>query len=79
VKQQIVAEAKTAAQAEHERAMHDIRRATDAAVEQLSEKSADLAVALAGKIISSKLTGAERSKLVQESLAKFASSTPSRN
>jgi F-type H+-transporting ATPase subunit b len=79
VKQQIVTEAKSAAQAEHERAMRDIRTATDAAIGQLSEKSADLAVALAGKIISAKLTGEERSKLVQESLAKFASSTPSRN
>ena len=42
-KQQIVAEAKTAAQAEHERAMRDIRTATDAAVEELSQRSADLA------------------------------------
>jgi F-type H+-transporting ATPase subunit b len=79
VKQQIVNEAKSAAQAEHERAMRDIRTAADAAVEQLSEKSADLAVALAGKIISAKLTGEERSKLVQESLTKFAASAPSRN
>lgn len=79
VKQGIVAEAKAAAQAEHQRAMHDIRTATDAAVEQLSEKSADLAVALAGKIISAKLTSEERSKLVQESLGKFAAAAPSKN
>ena len=55
-KQQIVAEAKSAAQAEHERAMRDIRTATDAAVEELSQRSADLAVELAGKVISAKLT-----------------------
>ena len=72
MKQQIVDRSQTAAQAEHERAMREIRTATDAAVEQLSEQSADLAVTLAGKIISAKLTGEERSKLVQESLAKFA-------
>jgi len=78
-KQQIVAEAKSAAHAEHERAMREIRTATDAAVEELSQRSADLAVALAGKIVSAKLTGEERSRLVQESLSKFAASAPSRN
>jgi F-type H+-transporting ATPase subunit b len=78
-KQQIVAEAKSAAHAEHERAMREIRTATDAAVEELSQRSADLAVALAGKIVSSKLTGEERSRLVQESLSKFVASAPSRN
>ena len=76
-KQQIVAEAKTAAQQEHQRAMRDIRTATDAAVEELSQRSADLAVELAGKVISAKLTPEERSKLVQDSLTKFAAATPS--
>ena len=56
VKQQIVAEAKTAAQQEHQRAMRDIRTATDAAVKELSQRSADLAIELAGKMISAKLT-----------------------
>jgi F-type H+-transporting ATPase subunit b len=79
VKQQIVVEAKTAAQQEHQRAMRDIRTATDAAVEELSQRSADLAIQLAGKVISSKLTAEERAKLVQESLNKFAAATPSEN
>jgi F-type H+-transporting ATPase subunit b len=78
-KQQIVAEAKSAAQAEHQRAMRDIKTATDAAVEELSQRSADLAVELAGKVISTKLTAEERSRLVQESLGKFAATSPSRN
>ncbi|HTQ38171.1 MAG TPA: F0F1 ATP synthase subunit B [Pirellulales bacterium] len=78
-KQEIVAEAKAAAQGEHERAMRDIRSAADAAVEQLSEKSADLAVQLAGKIITTKLTPEERSRLVKDSLSKFASVSPSKN
>ena len=78
-KQQIVAEAKSAAHAEHERAMREIRTATDAAVEELSQRSADLAVALAGKIVSAKLTGEERSRLVRESLSRFAAAAPSRN
>jgi F-type H+-transporting ATPase subunit b len=78
-KQEIVAEAKAAAQGEHERAMRDIRTATDAAVEELSQRSTDLAVQLAGKIISTKLTPEERSRLVKDSLSKFASAAPSKN
>lgn len=78
-KQQIVAEAKAAAQAEHERGMRDIRTATDAAVKELSERSTDLAIQLAGKVIASKLTPEERSRLVQDSLTKFAAGTPSKN
>jgi F-type H+-transporting ATPase subunit b len=78
-KLQIVAEAKAAAQAEHERGMRDIRTATDAAVKELSERSTDLAIQLAGKVIASKLTPEERSRLVQDSLGKFAASTPSKN
>jgi F-type H+-transporting ATPase subunit b len=79
VKQQIVAEAKSAAQQEHERGMRDIRRATDAAVEELSQRSADLAIELAGKVIGTKLTQQERSQLVQDSLNKFAAVAPSQN
>jgi F-type H+-transporting ATPase subunit b len=78
-KQEIVAEARAAAQGEHQRAMRDIRTATDAAVEELSQRSADLAVQLAGKVISAKLTPEERSKLVKDSLSKFASAAPSKN
>ncbi len=79
VKQEIVGEARTAAQQEHQRAMRDIRTATDAAVEELSQRSADLAIQLAGKVISAKLSAEERAKLVQESLNKFAAATPSQN
>lgn len=78
-KQQIVAEAKAAAQQEHQRAMREIRTAADAAVKELSQRSADLAIQLAGKVISSKLTPEERSGLVQDSLNKFAAARPSEN
>ncbi|MCC7085832.1 MAG: F0F1 ATP synthase subunit B [Pirellulales bacterium] len=78
-KQQIVAEAKAAARAEQDRAMRDIRTATDAAVKELSERSTDLAIELAGKVIATKLSPDERSRLVQESLTKFAAATPSEN
>ncbi len=78
-KQDILNEAKTAAKAEHDRALRDIRTAADSAVKELSQRSADLAIQLAGKFISAKLTPDERSRLVQDSLTKFASVTPSQN
>jgi F-type H+-transporting ATPase subunit b len=78
-KQEIVAEAKAAAQGEHERAVREIRTAADAAVEDLSQRSADLAIELAGKIISTKLTAEERTRLLKDSLSKFASVAPSKN
>jgi F-type H+-transporting ATPase subunit b len=78
-KGQIVDEAKTAAKAEHERAMRDIRTAADAAVKDLSQRSADLAIELAGKVISAKMTPDERSRLVNDSLSKFSATTPSKN
>ena len=71
-KQEIVAEAKAAAQGKQERAMRDIRQAADAAVQQLSEKSADLAVQLAGKIITAKLTPDERSRVSERFALRFA-------
>lgn len=78
-KQDIVNEAKTAAKAEHDRALRDIRTAADAAVKDLSQRSTDLAIELAGKFISAKLTPEERSRLVQDSLSKFAAASPSQN
>jgi F-type H+-transporting ATPase subunit b len=78
-KQQIVAEAKTAAQAEHDRQMREIRTATDAALKQLAETSATLAVDLAGKIIRQKLSAADHQKLIREAVEKFAAPQPSRN
>jgi F-type H+-transporting ATPase subunit b len=78
-KQDILNEAKTAAKAEHDRALRDIRTAADAAVKDLSQRSADLAVEMAGKFISAKLTPDERSRLVQDSLSKFAAAAPSKN
>jgi F-type H+-transporting ATPase subunit b len=78
-RQQIIAEARIAAQAEQERAMREIRTATDAALKELSERSADLAVELAGKIIRAKISKQEQDQLVDEALNKFALAAPSQN
>lgn len=70
-KQSILAEAKAGAEAERVRALRDIDSATDAALESLSKRSADLAVDLAGKILQTQLSPADHARLISEAMAKF--------
>lgn len=70
-KQDILAEAKAGAEAERLRALRDIEAATDQALESLAQRSAQLAVDLAGKILQSKLSPADHARLIQEAMAKF--------
>jgi F-type H+-transporting ATPase subunit b len=78
-RQSILAEAKTAADAERNRALRDIDAAADAAMESLAERSAQLAVDLAGKILQSKLSKDDHAKLIQDALAKFPTGSASNN
>ncbi len=71
-------EANKAAQARQDRADRDIKAATDYAVQQLAEKSADLAVDLAGKMLQAKLTKADHQQLVADGVKKFLAE-PSKN
>ncbi len=77
-KTQIVNEARQAAQAEHDRSMRDVQQATDVAMKQLAEKSASLAIELAGKVVGDELTQTHQDRLVREALGKLAAS-PSEN
>lgn len=74
----IIDEAKKAAEAEHDRALRDIKAATDGALHQLAERSADLAVNLAGKVLQAKLTKADHQQLVADGVKKFLAE-PSKN
>jgi F-type H+-transporting ATPase subunit b len=79
-KAQIVAEAREAARAEHERAMRDVQQATDVALKQLAETSAVLAVQLASKVVQEEISPAQQDRLVREAVSRLATSTtPSRN
>jgi F-type H+-transporting ATPase subunit b len=78
-KQEILAEAKTAAEAEKARALRDIDLAADAAVESLRERSVELAVELAGKIVQAQLTKADHARLISEAMTKFPAGTASSN
>ena len=78
-RQSILAEAKAGAEAERARALHEIESATDAALKTLAERSANLAVELAGKVLQTKLSPADHQRLIQDAMAKFPASTASKN
>lgn len=78
-KTQIIAEAKQLAGQERERAVRDVQRATDHALQALAESSANLAVELAGKVVRQNITPDQQAALVREALGKLASSSPSEN
>ena len=78
-KQSILAEAKAGAEAEKARALRDIESATDAAMETLAERSAQLAVDLAGKIVRAQLSQADHAKLIQDAIGKFPAAAPGQN
>ena len=78
-KAQILEEAKQAANAERERAILEVDRATEAAVQQLAETSANLAVDLASKVVQTNVTQDQQSQLVRDALAMLAQSGPSDN
>ena len=78
LKAAILAEAKQGAEAERMRSLHEIELATDGALRSLAERSAELAVDLAGKIVRHSLTPADQSRLVSEAVERFQA-TPSKN
>lgn len=72
VGRQIVDKARSDAEAEHRRALGEIDQATSAALKELSERSATLAVDLAGKIVGSRLDPAAHSRLIEQAVRQFA-------
>lgn len=78
-----MAQAKTDAkhefELERERAMRDIDNAKDAAVRQLAEKTAGLAIDLAGQVVKQDISSNRQSEIVREALGRFSSSDPSSN
>ena len=70
-RQEILAEAKLGAEAERNRALREIALATDGALKQLAEASADVTVAMAGRVVRSQLSPADHIRLVQEAMTRF--------
>jgi F-type H+-transporting ATPase subunit b len=78
-KQEILAEARAGAEAEKARALRDIDTAADAAMESLAQRSAELAIDLAGKIVHAQLSKDDHARLIQEAMARFPAATASNN
>lgn len=76
---QIVQQARTAAEAERDRALAEIDMATSGALKELADRSASLAVDLAGKIVGSHLDRAAHSRLIEQALADFGKTKVGRN
>ena len=78
-KMQIVADAKKDADAERDRAVRDVERATENAMKSLAETSANLAVDLAAKVVKQNVTADQQAQLVRDALSKLAATEPSEN
>lgn len=70
----IVAEAQEAAQREKERAVSEIEVAKNEALGEVTQKSVDIAMGLAGNIIRRQLKAEDHDALIREALEKFSSS-----
>ena len=68
---ELIGKAKEEARAEHARAVKQIEAATDAAVQDLTNRCAAMAVELAGKIVGVKLNPADHSRLIEEAVGAF--------
>jgi F-type H+-transporting ATPase subunit b len=77
--QEIVAKARADAQGEVQRGKHEIETATAQALNELAKSSANLAVELAGRIVSAKLNASDHARLIDEALANFPKGDHSRN
>jgi F-type H+-transporting ATPase subunit b len=78
-KRSIEAKGHQAAQDELARALREIDRAKDGAIEALAAASANVAIDLARKVIREKLTSEEQDQIVRDALGKLSAATPSKN
>jgi F-type H+-transporting ATPase subunit b len=67
------------AQDELARALREIERAKDAAVQELAVASANVAIDLARKVVREQITPEQQSQIVREAVAKLAVAAPSKN
>jgi F-type H+-transporting ATPase subunit b len=77
-KKSIEAEGQKAAKEELDRALREIHRARDAAVQNLAVTSANMAIDLAQKVIREQLTPEKNNQIVRDAVAKLAAE-PSKN
>lgn len=78
-KTRLLAEARKGAEEEGNRAVREIERAKDGAIQQLAVASANAAIDLARKIVREQITHSQQDQLVKDALSKLTASTPSKN
>ncbi len=79
VGREMIDKSRDEAAAEQQRAVQQIETAATAALEELAEKGADMAVDLAGKIVRAELKSADHARLIDWAVANFADQPPSNN
>jgi F-type H+-transporting ATPase subunit b len=71
VGRELLAKAKEEAKAEQERAARQIEAAADAAVKDLADRSAAMAIGLAEKIVRARLTASDHADLIEQAIKGF--------
>jgi len=71
--------AKAEAEREHQRALREIDAAAASAMKELAERSASLAVDLAGRIVGAKLERADHARLIEQAMGNLTRQEPSSN
>lgn len=77
--QEILARARADAQVERDRSLHEIETATDQALKELAEKSTNLAVDLAAKIMQAQVKKSDHDRLIQDAVATFSRGMSGKN
>jgi F-type H+-transporting ATPase subunit b len=75
----LIEKARSDAAAEQQHALRQIDAATAAALKELADRSAGLAVELAGKILRIELKPSDHADLIRQAVASFAAQPPSMN
>jgi len=68
---EIVDKARDEAQRQQEKALREIEQATNAAMKELADRSATLAVDLAGKIVGARLNPQDHAAMIERAVARF--------
>ncbi len=75
----IEAKGHQAAKDELDRALREIGRAKDGAIQELAERSANTVIDLAREVIRDEISAERREQIVREAVGKLSAATPSRN
>jgi F-type H+-transporting ATPase subunit b len=76
ISEELIAKARQEAEAEYQRKMAEIEQATDRAIKELTQRSATLAVEMAGKIISARLDPAAHQRIIEQAMGSIAQMKP---